>query len=107
MQSFDGDVIVMVCRDRAALARANRKMDKRLKELQIQAEDERRSADQYKEQVSRSLGCACWYAFFGWMGMKWLKPCILDGAVAGPQPVRVITSPLSRVSGLAESYLVV
>ena len=42
----------MVCRDRAALARANRKMDKRLKELQIQAEDERRSADQYKEQVS-------------------------------------------------------
>jgi hypothetical protein len=27
-------------------------MDKRLKELQIQAEDERRNADQYKEQVS-------------------------------------------------------
>jgi hypothetical protein len=43
---------VLLCRERAALARANRKMDKRLKELQIQAEDERRNADQYKEQVS-------------------------------------------------------
>ncbi|KAL8565495.1 hypothetical protein ACOMHN_049471 [Nucella lapillus] len=40
-------------KERAALARANRKMDKRLKELQIQAEDERRSADQYKEQLEK------------------------------------------------------
>ncbi|XP_076459497.1 uncharacterized protein LOC143292799 isoform X2 [Babylonia areolata] len=40
-------------KERAALARTNRKMDKRLKELQIQAEDERRSADQYKEQLDK------------------------------------------------------
>ncbi|KAK7484698.1 hypothetical protein BaRGS_00024106 [Batillaria attramentaria] len=40
-------------KERASLARANRKMDKRVKELMIQAEDERRSADQYKEQLEK------------------------------------------------------
>ncbi len=33
------------------LSRGNRKLEKRMKELMIQAEDERRHADQYKEQV--------------------------------------------------------
>jgi len=33
------------------MQRANRRLEKKLKELVIQAEDERRHADQYKEQV--------------------------------------------------------
>lgn len=32
----------------------NRKLEKRLKELLLQLEDERRHADQYKEQVEKS-----------------------------------------------------
>ncbi|CAL1540634.1 unnamed protein product [Lymnaea stagnalis] len=40
-------------KERAALARTNRKMEKRLKELMLQVEDERRSADQYKDQVDK------------------------------------------------------
>ena len=34
------------------LQRTSRKLEKKLKELVLQAEDERRHADQYKEQVS-------------------------------------------------------
>ena len=41
-----------VCRDRQALAKANRRLEKKMKELIMQGEDERRIADQYKEQVS-------------------------------------------------------
>ena len=33
------------------LSRANRKVEKKMKELLMNAEDERRHADQYKEQV--------------------------------------------------------
>ncbi|XP_013083692.2 myosin heavy chain, non-muscle isoform X1 [Biomphalaria glabrata] len=40
-------------KERASLARNNRKMEKRLKELMLQVEDERRSADQYKDQVDK------------------------------------------------------
>ncbi|KAH9489592.1 hypothetical protein Btru_037584 [Bulinus truncatus] len=40
-------------KERASLARSNRKMEKRLKELMLQVEDERRSADQYKDQVDK------------------------------------------------------
>ena len=32
----------------------NRKLEKRLKEMLLQLEDERRHADQYKEQVEKS-----------------------------------------------------
>ena len=33
------------------MLRANRRLEKKLKELALQADDERRHADQYKEQV--------------------------------------------------------
>jgi hypothetical protein len=39
-------------RERQALSRINRKVEKKLKEFVLQAEDERRHADQYKEQVN-------------------------------------------------------
>lgn len=41
-------------KERSSLARVNRKMEKRSKELQLQVEDERRSADQYKDQLDKS-----------------------------------------------------
>ncbi|KAK6170018.1 hypothetical protein SNE40_018509 [Patella caerulea] len=41
-------------KDRSTLSRANRKLEKRIKELILQGEDERRHADQYKEQVDKS-----------------------------------------------------
>lgn len=41
-------------RDRLAQAKANRKLEKKLKELVMQVEDERRHADQYKEQLDKS-----------------------------------------------------
>ena len=42
-------------RERQALARLNRKAEKKMKEYIMQAEDERRHADQYKEQVRWGL----------------------------------------------------
>lgn len=36
------------------LSRANRKVEKKMKELIMNAEEERRHADQYKEQVNIS-----------------------------------------------------
>jgi len=41
-------------RERQNQAKINRKIDKRVKELMLQVEDERRLADQYKEQVDKS-----------------------------------------------------
>jgi len=38
-------------RERQNQGKINRKMDKRVKELTLQVEDERRLADQYKDQV--------------------------------------------------------
>ena len=43
-------------RERFAAARANRKLEKKLKELVMQGEDERRHADQYKEQLDKVRG---------------------------------------------------
>jgi hypothetical protein len=40
-------------RERFAQQKINRKQDKKLKELVMQLEDERRHADQYKEQVEK------------------------------------------------------
>lgn len=40
-------------RDRLAQARANRRLEKKLKEIVMQVEDERRHADQYKEQLDK------------------------------------------------------
>lgn len=40
-------------RDRLGQAKANRKLEKKLKELVMQVEDERRHADQYKEQLDK------------------------------------------------------
>jgi ribosomal protein L9 len=37
-----------------AQAKNNRKLEKRLKEMLLQLEDERRHADQYKEQVEKA-----------------------------------------------------
>lgn len=44
-------------RDRLAQAKANRKLEKKLKELVMQVEDERRHADQYKEQLDKVRSC--------------------------------------------------
>lgn len=41
-------------RERMLQSKNNRKLEKRLKELLLQLEDERRHADQYKEQVEKS-----------------------------------------------------
>lgn len=38
-------------RERSTMAKNNRKLDKKYKEAVLQAEEERRHADQYKEQV--------------------------------------------------------
>lgn len=44
--------LVLVCfRERAMLAKNNRKLEKKCKEAMLQVEEERRHADQYKEQV--------------------------------------------------------
>lgn len=40
-------------RERFAQQKTNRKQEKKLKELVMQLEDERRHADQYKEQVEK------------------------------------------------------
>ena len=42
---------VSTCRERNTLQRANRRLEKKLKEMAVQAENERVHADQYKEQV--------------------------------------------------------
>ena len=40
-------------RDRQMATKANKKLERKMKELVMQSEDERRHADQYKEQVRR------------------------------------------------------
>lgn len=40
-------------RERLAQQKANRKMDKKMKELALQLDEERRHADQYKEQIEK------------------------------------------------------
>ena len=40
--------------ERMLAAKANRKLEKKIKELMMQLEDERRHADQYKEQNEKS-----------------------------------------------------
>lgn len=52
-------------RERSGLQRANRRLEKKLKELALQVEDERRHADQYKEQVRQNdkSQCACFFVF--------------------------------------------
>jgi len=47
-EQLDGEA-----RERQNLARANRRVEKRLKEFMMQAEDEKRHADQYKDQVDK------------------------------------------------------
>ena len=41
-------------RERMLQSKNNRKLEKRLKEMLLQLEDERRHADQYKEQVEKA-----------------------------------------------------
>lgn len=45
-------VYCAINRERQSLGKTNKKLDKRLKELTLQYDEERRSANQYKEQVS-------------------------------------------------------
>ncbi len=50
------DVEKIMCfyfRERLLQQKANRKLDKKLKEYMMQLDDERRHADQYKEQVEK------------------------------------------------------
>merc|ERR1712027_147451 len=42
--------------ERMLAAKANRKLEKKIKELLMQLEDERRHADQYKEQNEKTIG---------------------------------------------------
>ena len=46
-------------RERNTLQRTARRLEKKLKEMAIQAEDERRHADQYKEQVKFTVFKMC------------------------------------------------
>ena len=46
--------MLFVSRERMLQSKNNRKLEKRLKEMLLQLEDERRHADQYKEQVEKS-----------------------------------------------------
>ena len=51
-QAWHCKIYVSICRERQAAAKANKKLERKMKELIMQSEDERRHADQYKEQVS-------------------------------------------------------
>ena len=44
-------IFVIFCRDRQAAGKANRKLEKKMKEIQLQADDEKRHAEQCKDQV--------------------------------------------------------
>lgn len=46
-------------KERLAQQKANRKLDKKIKELGLNIEDERRHADQYKEQIEKVCHLAC------------------------------------------------
>lgn len=46
----------MLCRERQQASKLVRRTEKRLKEVVLQVDDERRSAEQYKDQVSYSTG---------------------------------------------------
>lgn len=50
-----------VNRERQSLGKTNKKLDKRLKEFTLQYDEERRSANQYKEQVRTTLKMYCVY----------------------------------------------
>lgn len=51
---------VLTNRERAIATKIVRKTEKKLKEVMMQAEDERRHADQYREQVKKNLCSAIW-----------------------------------------------
>jgi hypothetical protein len=51
---------VMCYREKAALAKTNKKVDKRAKELAVQAEEEKRNADQFKDQVRQHANVCCY-----------------------------------------------
>lgn len=44
-------------RERLAQQKASRKLDKKMKELALQLDEERRHADQYKEQIEKVSRC--------------------------------------------------
>lgn len=45
--------MVFFIRERQLQQKANRKLEKKMKEIVMQLEDERRTVDQYKEQVEK------------------------------------------------------
>ena len=45
-----------VCREKQAATKSLKQKDKKLKEVLLQVEDERKMAEQYKEQVTRAAG---------------------------------------------------
>lgn len=54
---------LLLRRERLLQQKSNRKLDKKLKEYMMQLDDERRQADQYKEQVEKvgsSLNKSFW-----------------------------------------------
>lgn len=58
--SFSFHIIILYLfslrnRERQNQAKANRRLDKKIKELMMAIDDERRNAEQYKEQVGRAV----------------------------------------------------
>lgn len=47
------DVPLVLCRERQAIGKNLRQKEKKLKDLSIQMEDDRKQAQQYKDQVSQ------------------------------------------------------
>lgn len=46
-------IITFFNRERQLQQKANRKLEKKMKEIVMQLEDERRTVDQYKEQIEK------------------------------------------------------
>ena len=53
--NYKGTPLPHVCREKQAAAKSLKQKDKKLKEVLLQVEDERKAAEQYKEQVRRRL----------------------------------------------------
>lgn len=45
--------VLLLIRERQSQQKINRKLEKKMKEIVMQLEDERRTVDQYKEQVEK------------------------------------------------------
>lgn len=58
MNGFNDAVLIVLCRERQANGKNLRQKEKKLKDLTIQMEDERKQAQQYKDQVALRMTLA-------------------------------------------------